>query len=246
MNRPRFETAQVLGRNHHQFAQMGLNAWQQRTLHALRKCRTAALGGHIAPCDHPECGSIHLSDNSCRNRHCPKCQGHLGEAWIRKQEDNLLNVPYFHLVFTLPSELHPLCLQKPRLIYNLLFKTAWEVVHDFGQNPKWLGAKPAMIALLHTWGQNLTLHPHLHCIVPAGGITKKGRWKKAKKKGKFLFPVKALSKVFQARFVGQLRKQIQQAKDFFEALFQKSWVVYCKNTFCRASDRGRVPRAVLP
>ena len=158
------EVAQVLERNTESLSKYSYNSWQTRTLHALRKCRTAALGGHIDRCNNPSCHRLHLSYNSCRNRHCPKCQGHKKEEWIQSREEELLNVPYFHVVFTLPCELNRLCLYEPRLLYDLLFKTAWEVITGFASNPKFLGASPGMIAILHTWGQNLSLHPHLHCI----------------------------------------------------------------------------------
>lgn len=239
MPRATLEVAQVLERSRENLAGYCANSWQLRTLHALRKCRTSALGGHIDQCDNPSCQKLHLSYNSCRNRHCPKCQGHKREEWIRAREEDLLNVPYFHVVFTLPKELNQLCLYQPKLAYNLLFKTAWEVIGGFASNPKFLGAKPGMVAILHTWGQNLSLHPHLHCIVPGGGITKQGKWKQAKNKGKpgcrkarYLFPVKAMSKVFRARFVAGLRKELEpQSAGFYESLFKNNWVVYCKRPF---------------
>ena len=181
---PRYEVAQVLERNTDQLQRLTNNSWQLRTLHALRRCRTAALGGHIDQCNHHGCGKLHLSYNSCRNRHCPKCQGHKREQWIQAREAELLNVPYFHIVFTLPQELNKLALYTPKELYNILFTIAWEVIRGFGLNHKFLGAQTGMIAILHTWGQNLCLHPHLHCIVPGGGITKNGQWKNAKGKGK--------------------------------------------------------------
>jgi len=227
-----YEVAQVLERNTESLSKYCYNSWQTRTLHALRKCRTAALGGHIDRCNNPSCHRLHLSYNSCRNRHCPKCQGHKKEAWIRAREEELLNVPYFHVVFTLPKELNRLCLYRPELLYRLLFKTAWQVIQGFASNHKFLGAKPGMIAVLHTWGENLSLHPHLHCIVPGGGIAQNGKWKPAKSKGKYLFPVKAMSKVFRARFVASLRKELEpQPKDFYESLFKYDWVIYCKQPF---------------
>lgn len=117
-------------------------------------------------------------------------------------------------------------------MYPLLFKITWQVIQDFASNHKFLGAKPGMIAILHTWGQNLSLHPHLHCIVPGGGIAQSGQWKSAKSNGKYLFPVKAMSKVFRARFVASLRKELEpQTKDFYESLFKNDWVVYCKRPF---------------
>lgn len=177
-----FEVAQVLERNQEQISSLCLNSWQSRTLHALRRCRTAALGGHIDQCDNPGCNRLHLSYNSCRNRHCPKCQGHKREEWIRARESELLQVPYFHVVFTLPEELNSLCLHCPQLIYGLLFKAAWQVVSGFSANPKFLGAKTGMIAILHTWGR--TCRYILTCIVlyPEAGLLfpMSGRWHETK------------------------------------------------------------------
>lgn len=195
------------------------------------------MGGHIDQCDNPSCQTLHLSYNSCRNRHCPKCQGHKKEEWIRAREGELLNVPYFHVVFTLPSELNRLCLHRPKLVYGLLFKTAWQVIMGFSSNHKFLGARTGMIAILHTWGQNLSLHPHLHCIVPGGGVTGSGKWKHTKNKGKYLFPVKAMSKVFRARFVAGLRKELENTStSFYESMFKQNWVVYCKRPFLGPSQ----------
>ncbi|MBJ6367978.1 IS91 family transposase [Snuella sedimenti] len=233
MHRATYEVAQVLERNQGQLSEYCNTGWQLRTLHAIRKCRTLAMGGHIDRCNNPKCQTLHLSYNSCRNRHCPKCQGHQKEQWVRAREAELLPVPYFHVVFTLPQELNRLCLYRPKTLYSMLFKVAWQVIYGFGNNPKFLGARPGMIAVLHTWGQNLSLHPHLHCIVPGGGLTPSGRWKPVKHKGKYLFPVKAMSKVFRARFVVQLRKEpnVKVASGFYDSLFKKHWVVYCKRPF---------------
>jgi hypothetical protein len=150
MSRAAHEVAQVLERNKEHLSHHCTNSWQTRTLHALRKCRTASLGGHIDRCNNACCHSLHLSYNSCRNRHCPKCQGHKKEEWIRDREEQLLNVPYFHVVFTLPSELNRQCLHRPEQMYSLLFKTAWQVIQGFSSNHKFLGANPGMIAILHT------------------------------------------------------------------------------------------------
>lgn len=238
MKRATYEVAQVLDRNSGNLHECCHNSWQLRTLHALRKCRTVALGGHIDRCNNPDCNKLHLSYNSCRNRHCPKCQGHQKEQWIRAREEELLSVSYYHVVFTLPQQLNQWCLHQPELIYGLLFKVSWQVIRDFAANHKFLGARPGMIAVLHTWGQNLSLHPHLHCIVPGGGITACGKWKPAKNKGKYLFPVKAMSKVFRARFVATLRKRsaTRKAPGFYEDLFKNQWVVYCKRPFLGPSQ----------
>lgn len=231
MSRPLYQVADVLERNEESLPAYTGNTWQLRTLHALRKCRTAALGGHIDRCNNEQCNQLHLSYNSCRNRHCPQCQGHKREAWIRARGSELLNVPYFHVVFTLPDTLNQLCLYAPQTVYTILFGTAWSVLRDFGADPKFLGAGMGMVAILHTWGQNLSLHPHLHCIVPGGGITANGKWKYAKNKGKYLFPVKAMSKVFRARFVESLRKEFDRPRSFYDKLFAKDWVVYAKRPF---------------
>ena len=226
-----YEVAQILNQEMSYLESPTFNSWQKRTLYALCKCRTAALGGHIDICNHSTCGQLHLSYNSCRNRHCPKCQGHKREDWIAKRAQELLPIAYYHVVFTLPSELNRLALHHPRLVYNTLFKTAWLVIKGFGANPNYLGAKTGMICILHTWGQNLSLHPHLHCIVPSGGVDEKGNWKYVKKKDKYLYPVKQLSKVFRAKYVAELRKKGVKDKGFLNKLFTKNWVVYAKKPF---------------
>lgn len=220
-----------------------VNSWQLRTLGAVMRCRTAALGGHMDACT--DCGTVRISYNSCRNRHCPKCQGKNREEWIAKRESELLPVPYFHVVFTLPDTLNLLAMHSPKEIYSTLFEAAWETVQCFGKDPKHLGVKTGMIAILHTWGQTMNLHPHLHCIVPGGGITASGKWKTAKSKGKpgcrearYLFPVKALSKVFRAKYVEKLKTKILLEKDLVNDLFKKDWVVYAKRPFGH-------PRAVI-
>jgi hypothetical protein len=134
-------------------------------------------------------------------------------------------------VFTLPDTVNRPCLYAPKTVYGILFKTAWSVLQDFGANPKFLGAKMGMVAILHTWGQNLSLHPHLHCIVPGGGVSANGKWKYAKNKGKYLFPVKAMSKVFRARFIANLRTEFDEPQSFYDTLFAKDWVVYAKRPF---------------
>jgi hypothetical protein len=175
MVKPQYELADLLNKHQYDLHEITRNGWKLRALHAIRKCRTMALGGHIDKCDHKDCGRLHLSYNSCRNRHCPKCQGHLREQWIIVREQEMLNVPYFHVVFSLPDHLNEVCLQEPSKLYNILFKTAWKVIQGFAAEPKFLGADTGMIAVLHTWGQNLSLHPHLHCIVPGGGLSKAGK-----------------------------------------------------------------------
>lgn len=203
------------------------NSWEKRTLHAIRKCRTNDLGGHIDKCDN--CGKIQISYNSCRNRHCPTCQGHKTKQWTQDRLKELLPVKYFHVVFTIPDSLNFLVIKEAKIVYSILFKAAWETLSLFAKNPKHLGAKMGMIAVLHTWGQNLELHPHLHCIVPGGGVTVYGKWKNSKTKGKYLFNVKSISKVFRAKFVKLLRKKLPNSKqDLYDKLFEKDWVVFAK------------------
>ncbi len=229
--KPEHEVADVLHHQQHRLRELCANSWQLRILQALLVCRTAALGGHIDVCDNTDCNKIHISYNSCRNRHCPKCQGHKREEWMQARERELFRTSYYHLVFTLPEELNRLALYRPKLMYDLLFQTAWEVVKGFARNTKFIGAAPGMIAILHTWGQNLSLHPHLHCIVPGGGITTSGKWKAARGRNKFLFPVKAMSKVFRAKYVQALRQQGIEDAELYKSLFSKSWMVYCKQPF---------------
>jgi hypothetical protein len=147
-------------------------------------------------------------------------------------------VPYFHVVFTLPEALNPLCLYRPGVLYHLLFQTAWSVLSSFAHDPKWLGAQPGMISVLHTWGQTLSLHPHLHCIVPGGGLTKAGHWKMAKSKGKYLFSVKAMSKVFRGRYLAALKELLPEEVDqeLLDKLYKHHWVVYAKRPFTGPSS----------
>jgi hypothetical protein len=151
---------------------------------------------------------------------------------MEARQADLLPVPYFHVVFTLPEAINRICLYQPATVYNLLFSTAWSTIQSFAADAKYLGATTGMITILHTWGQTLSLHPHLHCIIPAGGITKDCVWKFTRNNGKFLFPVEALSPVFRARFVAALRKALpNESKSFFNGLFNTNWVVYAKRPF---------------
>ena len=226
-SQPQYEVADVLNKLGSKLEDLGLNSWQLRTLSALKKCRTSALGGHIDACD--ECGNISISYNSCRNRHCPKCQGRKREKWIENRENELLPVPYFHVVFTIPDTLNSLVLQQPKMLYDILFESAWETLQTFGKNKN---LQMGMIAVLHTWGQNLSLHPHLHCIVPGGGVDENGGWKNIKNDGKFLFSVKALSKVFRAKFCEKLKvKNLEEYPKIRQSLWEKPWVVFAKKPF---------------
>lgn len=228
---PAFEVASVLNAHWPAVQHSSFNGWQMRTLNAVRRCRSAPLGAHVDGC--VSCGHLRISYNSCRNRHCPKCQGTEREKWIQARQTELLPVPYFHVVFTLPDTLNKLCLFKPKVLYDLLFTTAWSVLNRFGHDHKWLGAQTGMISILHSWGQTMTLHPHLHCIVPGGGLTSQGKWKHARSDGKYLFNVKAMGKTFRGRFIAALKEQLPQQMDrsFINELYKHKWVVYAKRPF---------------
>ena len=162
----------------------------------------------------------------------PSFQSEAYQVQDKKREQELLPVSYFHVVFTIPAHLNTVALHASNKLYAILFKTAWQTLSQFSENPKHLGAMLGMIGVLHTWGQNLSLHPHLHCIVPSGGVTKSGKWKRTTSKGKFLFDVKAMSKVFRAKFVVELRKELPDLpQSLYDALFKKKWVVFAKSAF---------------
>ena len=229
--RPRFEVAQLIDRYGKEFIKSHPQPiGKLRTLLAIRDCRTPALGGQQYLCNC--CNKTLFSWHSCRNRHCPKCQATNREKWIWAREQELLPVPYFHVVFTLPHELNALAIKHPKEVYNALFKAAWNTLNTFGLDHTHLGAQTGMTAVLHTWGQNLCLHPHLHCIVPGGGLLANGKWKNSRSEGKYLFPSQALARVFRAKYVACLRKaSIDIPQDVAKVLFDKPWVVYAKRPF---------------
>jgi hypothetical protein len=202
-------------------------------MHAIEVCRTAALGGHVDECE--KCGHLTISYNSCRNRHCPKCQFLKKEKWVEARGKELLPIEYFHVVFTLPDELNPLALRNREVVYTILFKAASETLTDLAK--KRLGVQAGFIAVLHTWGQNLMDHPHLHCIVSGGGLSQ-GKWISSKRR--FLFPVKAMSRLFRGKFLAFLKKahkeeHLEAAGEdfacFLKGLYTKEWVVYSKPPF---------------
>ena len=216
---------------------------QSKAVRAIINCRTSVMGAHIDICD--ECGFEQISYNSCRNRHCPKCQTFAKEDWLDRQKQNLLDRPYFHVVFTVPSELNPIFYQNQKLLYALLFKAASETLLELCADSKYLGAKPGITSVLHTWGQNLSYHPHLHCIVTGGGLTDLNTWKDSRKK--FFLPIKVLSKKFRGKFLHYLQnedlhffgdaKYLANPSDFgnlISKLYKTDWVLYCKPPFGNA------------
>jgi predicted RNA-binding Zn-ribbon protein involved in translation (DUF1610 family) len=205
---------------------------QYKAWNAIRNCRTSRLGGHMDKC--PNCGYEHPSYNSCRNRSCPKCQTFSKERWIDAQKADLLNVGYFHVVFTVPQELNSLIYRNQRVCYNLLFRCVAESLQELAGDKKYLGAQIGHTAVLHTWGQNLCFHPHIHCIVPSGGLTAFGKWQSSRKK--FFFPVRVLSHKFRGKFLALLKLQIPDLDPtLISQCYRKEWVVYCKPPFKNAA-----------
>lgn len=190
------------------------------------------MGGHLYVCNH--CGSTHKRYNSCRNRHCPQCQKMQKYKWIEQQEAKLLPCPYFHVVFTIPHQINDLNLAYSRPLYSTLFRAAWETLNSFGWNHKYLGAQIGATMVLHTWGSNMSYHPHVHCIVPGGGVTVSGKWKSIKPKGKYLFPVQAMSEYFRGKYITHLDQfMCDQGMDLDiikKQLYRYKWTVYTKHT----------------
>jgi hypothetical protein len=212
MSRPPLEVADVVHQHGTAFlARYGhtLCGEQHRALRAIALCRTAALGGHITQCDH--CGHEAQAYNSCRHRSCPKCHGAAQAVWLAAREGEVLDTPYVHVIFTLPHDLSPLALQNPRLLYGLLFRTVAQTLQDIAQEPKHLGAEIGGFAVLHTWGQQLHHHPHLHCVLPAGGVAPDGtRWVLCRPH--FFLPVRVLSRRFRRLYLAGLAQLYAQSQ----------------------------------
>jgi hypothetical protein len=246
--RPPYEVADVVRAHGKEFVEeFGhlLDSGHLRALHAIENCRTAILGGNLNACD--RCGHRVNSYNSCRNRHCPKCQAAAREKWLADRTAELLPVPYFHVVFTLPHLLAPLALQNKRVLYGILFRAVSETLLEVAADPKHLGANIGFLGVLHTWGQNLSHHPHIHCVVPGGGLSPdRSSW--IGSGDHFLLPIKVLSRVFRGKFLAFLRKAFRQGKLQFHGalaelathrgfgcLLRKAygceWVVYTKPPF---------------
>ena len=213
-----------------------LNGHQLKHLDQLSRCHTASLGGTVNECQ--QCSEVSYIYHSCRNRHCPSCGASKRDEWIERQQSYLLDTSYYHVVFTMPQDLNIMCMYAPRVMYDLLFRASWKTIQTFANDHKYLGAKIGMTAVLHTWSQNMGLHPHLHCIVPGGGLTKHGKWKYTRSKGKYLFPVKAMAAVYRAIFMAELKELAKMAAidlpiELREAMYKKRWVVYAKRPFAK-------------
>ena len=248
MNRPPLEVADIIravGRSFIEKNRSWLTGLHRKVLSAIERCRTAALGGHKDQCS--RCGYQAISYNSCRNRHCPKCQTNARDKWLAARQRELLAVPYVHVVFTLPHELAPLALYNKKLLYDLLFRTSAASLLEIAADSKHLGAEIGFLSVLHTWGSNLLHHPHVHCVVPAGGLSPDHeRW--LRPRFPFFLPVKVLSRVFRGKFVSGLKQMFRKGDlclpgalqplaqrkafhSFLRTLFRHDWVVYAKRPF---------------
>ncbi|NQY11963.1 MAG: transposase zinc-binding domain-containing protein, partial [Flavobacteriales bacterium] len=241
--KPKYEVADIMNLYGQDFKNSNkLHSFNHKVMGAIQTCRTSVLGGHVDKCTN--CNHKRSAYNSCRNRHCPKCQGMNQLKWVDNRSMDLLPVNYFHLVFTIPHELNRLCLINRKVLYTILFKAAAETVTMLAQDKKHLGATPGITSVLHTWGQNLMEHPHVHMIVTGGGINQQtGQWMKSRKK--FFIPVKVLSRVFRGKFLSKLKdaykddqlllvgriaelKNTHRFEALLNTLYKKQWVVYAK------------------
>jgi Putative transposase/Transposase zinc-binding domain len=248
MTRPRLELAEIIRRHGSEFLDQdgaSLSAVQRRALEDIALCRTEALGGHVEACD--QCDYRRIAYNSCRNRHCPKCQAQAGADWMAARAEDLLEVEYFHVVFTIPHVLEPIARQNPEVVYGLLFRAVAETLLAVAADPKHLGARIGFHAVLHTWGQTLQYHPHVHCVVPGGGLSPDGsRWISCRPG--FFLPVRVLGAVFRGKFLALLEQafvrgelhfrgelaELTEADAFRRRLVastQTAWVVYAKPPF---------------
>ena len=248
MAQPLFEIADVIRRADARISSRHRESltWPQlKVLNAILRCRTAALGGHRDQCT--RCGYQAISYNSCRNRHCPKCQTNAREKWLTARQQEVLPVDYYHLVFSVPHALVPLIWQNKRVLFRLLFEVSAETLLEVAADPKHLGAEVGFLSILHTWGQTLQRHPHIHCVVPGGGLSPDGqRW--IRSPPRFFLPVKVLSRVFRGKFVAGLKRAFRRKqlrfygaclpladetafRRFLRTLFREDWVVYAKPPF---------------
>jgi len=249
MSRPPLEVADLIRAAGATFIERSRKwiRWKHvKVLLAIARCRTAALGGHVDQCT--RCGHrATISYNSCRNRHCPKCQTAARERWIAARQEELLPTRYVHVVFTLPAQLAGLVLQNKKLIYGLLLRASAETLLEVARDPRHLGAEIGFFSVLHTWNQKLSLHPHVHCVIPAGGLSlDHTHW--VKSPNRFFLPIRVLSRVFRGKFVDSLRQAFREGRLYFPGdlaplaqlktfaawlrlLFRKDWVVYAKPPF---------------
>lgn len=232
----KFDLAGVIRRFGRQFIEKEkLSPQQTKVLNNILQCRTSSLGGHEEACDH--CGETRYSYNSCGDRHCPKCLSTKQAIWIEKLIGSTLPVKHYHIIFTVPHCLNAICLWNAALYYKLLFSAVWETLHSFGYSH--FGVLTGAVAVLHSWGQNLSLHPHIHCIVPAAGVSLNGQWKNIGDNGRFLYPVHQLSSTFKGKFLDSLKRKLRKEAipEGFNPHIQKAyntkWVVNCQPSMAK-------------
>lgn len=219
--------------------------YKQKVIKAIKDCKTEKMGGHKYICD--ECGYEEIAYNSCRNRHCPNCQITKKLKWIEARKEEVLNVKYYHVVFTIPSEIYNIAYQNQEKMYKILFKASSETVQELAKDKKYLGGEVGFFSILHTWGQNLMYHPHVHIVVTGGGLTETNEWKE--KEEDFFIPVRVMSKVFRGKFLYYMKKEKLEFynkmkelenpgiyNELIQSLYQKDWVVYCKEPFKNAES----------
>ena len=236
MSRPQFELADVIKRFGNEFFDTCKpNGYQRKVLRALALCRTPALGGHKDECD--GCGRERFSYNSCRNRHCPKCQSSRQAFWVEDLLEATLAVKHYHIVFTIAHELNAICLLDSKWFYGTLFACVWDTLRQFGYTH--FGVETGAVCVLHSWGQNLSLHPHIHCIVPAAGETLTGNMKHIGHSGKYLYPVNQLSMVFRGKMMGCIKSHLikqslmGQYQEMVDTAWKKPWVVFCEPSMAK-------------
>lgn len=237
MSRPIFEVAHVIDKFWDSFAKKhNPNSYALRTLYALRVCRTSVLGYHKDQCDN--CSKIRISYNSCRNRHCPKCQAAKQAIWVEDTSEIIIDTKYFHVVFTLPHELNEICLVDSKSFYSALFASSWNTLQTFGYTH--YGVESGALSMLHTWDQKLGLHPHIHCLVPSAGLTLDGKFKRITRKGKYLYNVKNMSKAFRDNMLKRLKNQLHKKgqlikyQQVIDQAWAKAWNVHSQPSFSDA------------
>lgn len=218
--------------------------YKQKVMSAIKNCKTEEMGAHKYVCD--ECGYEEIAYNSCRNRHCPNCQTGKKLKWIEARKEEVLNIKYYHVVFTIPSEIYSIAMQSQVKMYKILFKASAETLQELARDKKYLGGEIGFFSILHTWGQNLMYHPHIHCVVTGGGLTGIGKW--VEKEQDFFIPVKVMSKKFRGKFLSYMKqekldfygnnKDLENPANFenlISQMYQKDWIVYCKEPFKNAN-----------
>ena len=214
--------------------------YKQKVIKTIKNCKSDKLGAHKYVCD--ECGHEEIAYNSCRNRHCPNCQTGKKLKWIEARKEEVLNIKYYHVVFTIPSEIYNIAIQNQEKVYKIMFKASAETLQELAGDEKYLGGEIGFFSILHTWGQNLMYHPHIHCVVTGGGLTELGKW--VEKEEYFFIPVKVMSRKFRGKFLSYMKKEKLEFygknkelenpaiyNDLIQSMYSKEWVLYCKEPF---------------